>query len=216
MVIFTMDSPPPLSSRTQCSTLLVGRSPGANCTRGSNLGPGRPALGTWLYPSGPQPFTVEVRWKRYQPACRQPLPLLCSGRHRACPSASDSVQPAGGGTGWGQGRRPPGTSLPLRPAPFSSPQLQLAWCSLPWLRPDLDPRPLPPASCSTASSLCPSGPGVTAASFLFLKKLYWSIVSLHCCVSLCCTESESAIRVHIATLSGFPSRLGHHRALSIQ
>ena len=148
MVIFTMDSPPPLSSRTQCSTLLVGRSPGANCTRGSNLGPGRPALGTWLYPSGPQPFTVEVRWKRYQPACRQPLPLLCSGRHRACPSASDSVQPAGGGVGSGKETAghvssPAPVWARLRSVPHSSSSLGAA-CrgSVLTLTPDPCPRPL--------------------------------------------------------------------------
>ena len=196
-----MDSPPPLSSRTQCSILWVGRSPGANCTAGSNLRPGRLALGTWLYPSGPQPFTLEVRWKWYQPACRRSRwlcsALLCSGRHRACPSASDSVQPAGGGTGWGRGRRLPGRSLPAAPVwagslPFPTAPARLLqpaaapswpWPPTPapgWLRPDPDPRPLPPAACSTASSLCPSGPGMTAASFLFLNN-YWSIVSLQLC-----------------------------------
>ena len=150
MVIFTMDSPPPLSSRTQCSTLLVGRSPGANCTRGSNLGPGRPALGTWLYPSGPQPFTLEVRWKWYQPACRWSrwLRSALGGTGRALPPPTQfSQQVAGrGGVGEGDRRARLFPRARLGQAPFSSPQLQLAWCSLRGsvltLTPDPCPRPL--------------------------------------------------------------------------
>ena len=180
-----MDSPPPHSSRAQCSTLWVGRSPGANCTRGSNLRPGRPALGTWLYPSGPQPFTVEVRWKWYQPACRQPLPLLCSGRHRACPSASHSVQPAGGGTGWGRGRRPPGRSLPPRPSGPGSVQFPTAPARL--VQPAVAPSwPWPPTPapgllqhCLLPLSFRPRGDS-SFLSFFLKTLLEYSFFTLLC------------------------------------
>ena len=50
----------------------------------------------------------------------------------------------------------------------------------------------------------------------FLKKLYWSIVDLQCCVSIECTASESVTRKHRSTVLFFKffSHIGHCRALS--
>ena len=51
--------------------------------------------------------------------------------------------------------------------------------------------------------------------FIFLINFYWSIVALQCCASLYCTAKYIYIYIYLSPLFfGFPSHLGHHRALS--
>ena len=54
---------------------------------------------------------------------------------------------------------------------------------------------------------------LVCSSHLFKINFYWSIIAIQCCVSAV-QQSESAVRIHISPFFGFPSHLGHHRALS--
>lgn len=100
------------------------------------------------------------------------LALLCSalgGKGRALPSPTQFSQQVVGRGGVG-GQRPPGRPLPATPAWArfrAAPARLVEACCGSILTLTRGPPPL--ASCSTASSLCPLGPGMMAASFLFLK-----------------------------------------------
>ena len=54
--------------------------------------------------------------------------------------------------------------------------------------------------------------------FFFLIQIcinfYWSIFTLQCCVSFCCKQNESSTCIHKYPFFGFPSHIGHQRALS--
>ena len=187
-----MDSPSPLSSWIQCSILWVGRNPGANWTRRSNPRSSRVALGTWLYPSGPQLFTLKARWKWSQ----LPAPgaagsaLLWAAKGAPFLLRLSSASRWREGVGWEDGDRQAGLFPPHPPGPGST-QLQLrtaparlveaCYGSILTLTPG--PPPLALQHCLLPVSLGSRDGG----SFLsFFKAFYWSIVSLHCCVTFFC------------------------------
>ena len=61
-------------------------------------------------------------------------------------------------------------------------------------------------------------PGALLFFFFFLIQIcinfYWSIFTLQCCVSFCCKQNESSTCIHKYPFFGFPSHIGHQRALS--
>lgn len=204
-----MDSASPLSSWIQCSILWVGRNPGANWTGRSNPRPSRVALGTWLYPSGPQLFTLKARWKWSQ----LPAPgaagsaLLWAAKGTPFLLRLSSASQWREGVGWEDRDLQAGLFAPHPPGPGST-QLQLRTA----------PARLVEACCGSILTLTPGPPPLAlqhcllpvslgsrdGGSFLSFFKAFYCIFTLLCYFLLCSKVNQLSIHTYPLFLGFFP------------